>query len=281
MKFSKMHGAGNDYVYVDCVNGSLPEALRPAFSKKVSARSFGVGSDGLICICPSDIADFKMDMYNLDGSQGKMCGNGIRCVGKFVYDKGLTDKTQLRIETLSGIKTLWLNLGSNGTVDTVRVDMGRPNLLPSQLPMKAQGDSFVNKPIDIGADRYFITAVSVGNPHIITFVEDVESLDLPKLGPLFERHPMFPEGVNTEFIQVIDSEHLKMRVWERGSGETLACGTGATASVVAATLNGKVDSRSKVSLPGGDLFIEWDREEDRLYMTGPAVLVFDGELREL
>ncbi|MEM5767677.1 MAG: diaminopimelate epimerase [Bacillota bacterium] len=275
MKFTKMHGCGNDYVYLNCLTEDIAD--RPALAVRVSNRNFGVGSDGLICICPSETADFKMDMYNADGSQAQMCGNGIRCVGKYVYDKGLTDKARLTIETKAGLKTLDLNV-VDGRVESVRVDMGTPEFRPQFIPIAEHGKDFINRSVIVGSDEYFLTALSVGNPHAVLFVEDVDALDLKELGPRFENHPLFPERVNTEFVQVLDKSTLKMRVWERGSGETLACGTGATAAFVAAVLNGHTGDAASVQLLGGTLFIEWDREKNKLYMTGPAVTVFDGEL---
>ena len=275
MKFTKMQGCGNDYVYVNCFEEKISD--RPELSRFVSNRNFGIGSDGLICICPSETADFKMDMYNLDGSQAQMCGNGIRCVGKYVFDKGLTDKTTLSIETGAGIKNLELNV-EDGAVKTVRVFMGSPELRPQFIPLAEHGRDFINRSVIVGDEEYFVTAVSVGNPHAVLFVKDVDKIDLKTIGPKFENHPLFPERVNTEFVEVIDKNTLKMRVWERGSGETLACGTGATATLVAAALNGHTGNAATVKLLGGDLFIEWDRASNKLYMTGPAVTVFDGEL---
>lgn len=275
MKFAKMQGCGNDYVYVNCFEEEVPD--RPELSRIVSNRNFGIGSDGLICICPSDKADFKMDMYNADGSSAQMCGNGIRCIGKYVFEKGMTDKKTITVETLAGIKTLGLNV-EDGVVRTVRVDMGSPELRPQFIPVSEHGKDFINRSVIVGSEEFFVTAVSVGNPHAVVFVKDVDSLDLKTLGPKFENHPLFPERVNTEFVQVIDKNTLKMRVWERGSGETLACGTGATATLVASALNGLTGNSATIRLLGGELFIEWDREKNKLYMTGPAVLVFDGEL---
>ncbi len=275
MKITKMHGCGNDYVYVNCFSENIPN--RPEFSKFVSNRNFGVGSDGLICICPSKMADFKMDMYNADGSNAQMCGNGIRCVGKYVYEKGLTEKTKLKIETGSGIKTLDLNV-EDGIVKSVRVDMGSPEFRPQYIPIAEHGKSFVNRSVIVGDEEYYVTALSVGNPHAVVFVPNVDVLDLKTMGPKFENHPLFPERVNTEFVEVVDKDTIKMRVWERGSGETLACGTGATASVVASALNGHTGNSATVRLRGGELFVEWDRESNKLYLTGPAVIVFDGEL---
>lgn len=275
MKFTKMQGCGNDYVYVNCFEENISD--RPALAIRVSDRNFGVGSDGLICICPSETADFKMDMYNMDGSRAAMCGNGIRCVGKYVYDRGMTDKTKLTVETGSGIKTLRLNV-SEGRVESVRVDMGRPELRPRYIPLAEHGRSFINRPIVVGDAEYYATCLSVGNPHCVVFVEDTDSIDLEKLGQKFENHPLFPEKINTEFVQYMGRNDLKMRVWERGSGETRACGTGATAALAAAVLCGLTDDSATVHLLGGELLIEWDRAKNRLFMTGPAVTVFDGEL---
>jgi len=216
-------------------------------------------------------------MYNLDGSNAQMCGNGIRCVGKYVFDNGMTDKTTLTIETGAGIKTLQLNI-EDGKVKTVCVDMGSPELRPQYIPIAEHGKNFINRSVIVGTDEYFVTSLSVGNPHAVVFVPDVDKIDICVLGPKFENHPLFPERVNTEFVEVIDKNTLKMRVWERGSGETLACGTGATATLTAAVLCGHVENSAKIRLLGGELFIEWDRENNRLYMTGPAVTVFDGEL---
>ena len=275
MRFTKMQGCGNDYVYVNCFEEKIED--RPELSRLVSNRNFSVGSDGLICICPSEIADFKMDMYNADGSYSPMCGNGIRCVGKYVFDKGLTSKTKITVETGGSIKNLELNT-EDGLVTTVRVDMGSPELRPQFIPIAEHGRDFINRSVIVVDEEYFVTAVNVGNPHAVVFVEDVDALDVKSLGPRFENHPLFPERVNTEFVQVIDRSTLKMRVWERGSGETLACGTGATASLVAAALCGHTENSATLKLLGGELFIEWDRNANKLYMTGPAVTVFDGQL---
>lgn len=275
MKFTKLQGCGNDYVYVDCTKEMIEDI--PGTAIKVSDRHFGVGSDGLILIRPSDKADFMMDMYNNDGSRGKMCGNGIRCVAKFVYDKGLTDKTKLKIETLSGIKELDLTV-ENGEVTWVTVDMGAPITKPSLIPVRSDREILIQEPITVDGKEYKITCVSMGNPHAVVFVEDTDSLPLSGIGPGFEHHKMFPERVNTEFIQVLDRSHIKMRVWERGSGETLACGTGACASVIACILNGFTDNEVTVSLLGGDLKIRYDEKQNTVFMTGPAVKVFDGEI---
>ena len=277
MKFTKMHGCGNDYVYVNCFEENLPPEERPALSRKVSDRHFGVGGDGLICICPSDKADFAMDMYNADGSCAQMCGNGIRCVAKYVYERGMTDKTVIDVETGAGVKTLWLNV-ENGVVESVRVCMGQPEFKAEKIPVLTDGESFINQPMEVGGMQWNVTAVSVGNPHAVVFVDNVDWLDLPTIGPLFENCPLFPERINTEFVQVIDRTTLKMRVWERGSGETLACGTGSTAALAAAVVNGKCEPYAKLLLRGGELNIEWNRDENLIYMTGPAVTVFDGEL---
>lgn len=275
MKFTKMHGIGNDYIYVNCFQEKIEDPAE--LSKFVSDRHFGVGGDGLILISPSDKADFCMNMYNADGSQGEMCGNGIRCVGKYVYDYGLTDKTEVSVETLAGIKYLTLNV-KDGKVATVRVNMGSPILDPEQIPVVADKNPVVDEPITVMGKAWRMTCVSMGNPHAVVFVPETESLDLEKIGPQFENHERFPRRVNTEFVQVLDRHTANMRVWERGSGETLACGTGACATVVACVLNGKTDNKVLVHLLGGDLEIEWDRENNQIYMTGPAATVFDGEL---
>lgn len=274
MKFTKMEGCGNDYVYVDGFENRIekPEAL----AEKISDRHFGVGSDGLIIINPSEVADFKMSMYNADGSEGKMCGNGIRCVGKFVYDYGMTDKEEITVETLSGIKTLQLSV-EEGKVKTVRVNMGTPELEAKNVPVISSKEQVINEPISVFGKEYGITCVSMGNPHAVTFIEDTDSLDIEKIGPEFETNEIFPDRVNTEFIQVISRDTVKMRVWERGSGETFACGTGACASVVAGVLNDKTSNCVTVKLLGGDLLIEYNEEENTVYMTGPAKIVFTGE----
>lgn len=275
MKFTKMQGCGNDYVYVNCFEETIND--RPEMARIVSNRNFGIGSDGLICICPSEIADFKMDMYNMDGSYSPMCGNGIRCVGKYVYDRGMTDKTELKIESGGAIKTLRLNL-SGGKVESVRVDMGEPELRPQLIPIAEHGKNFINRSVIVVDEEYFVTALSVGNPHAVVFVDDADSVNVASLGPRFENHPLFPEKCNAEFVQVIDGKTLKMRVWERGSGETMACGTGASAALVASVLCGHTGNSVTVELLGGELFIEWDKSTNHVFMTGPAKTVFDGEL---
>lgn len=275
MKFTKMHGCGNDYVYVDCTKNLIDHI--PETAIKVSDRHFGIGSDGLILIKASEVADFTMDMYNNDGSRGKMCGNGIRCVAKYVYDNGLTNKNKIKIETLSGVKELDLTV-EEGKVTSVTVDMGTPITTPSLIPVRSEKAIILKEPINIDGQTYEITCVSMGNPHAVVFVPEVGKLPLDKIGPFFEHHEMFPERVNTEFIRVIDRNHIEMRVWERGSGETLACGTGACASVVACILNGLTENEVTVTLLGGELKIRYNKEKDTVLMTGPAEIVFEGEI---
>lgn len=278
MKFTKMQGLGNDYVYVNCLKEKIADP--PELARKISDRHFGVGSDGLIMINPSDKADFEMEMYNADGSRAEMCGNGIRCVAKYVYDYGLTDKTYISVETLAGIKYLDLTV-ENGKVSLVKVDMGQPILEPEKIPVAAKGSRVVDEPLLVDGKEYRMTCVSMGNPHAVIFVdEDVKNLPLEKIGPSFENHTCFPKRVNTEFVRVIDRHTAEMRVWERGSGETLACGTGTCAVAVACVLNGLTEDAITVHLLGGDLYIEWDREKNTVYMTGPAEAVFDGEWPE-
>ena len=275
MKFTKMQGLGNDYVYVNCFKEKIDNP--PELARRISDRHFGVGSDGLIMINPSDKADFEMEMYNADGSRGEMCGNGIRCVAKYVYDYGLTDKTHSSVETLGGIKYLDLTV-EEGKVKIVKVDMGKPELEPLKIPVKASGDKAVDEPILVGGKEYRMTCVSMGNPHAVIFIGcDVREFPLEEIGPKFENHERFPNRVNTEFVRVIDRRTAEMRVWERGSGETLACGTGACAVAVACALNGFTEDEVTVRLLGGDLQIRWDREKDTVFMTGPAEVVFDGE----
>lgn len=284
MKFTKMHGCGNDYVYVDCTKEVIPDIAATAV--RVSDRHFGIGSDGLILIKSSEVADFEMDMYNADGSRGKMCGNGIRCVAKYVYDHGLTNKMEITVDTQAGIKTLQLTV-CDGKVSKVRVDMGEPVLIPQEIPVKAsvlgladdRREAIVAQPFTVANSSYDITCVSMGNPHCITFIdENVRSFPLEAIGSLFEKHELFPEGVNTEFVNIIDKEHLRMRVWERGSGETLACGTGACAVAVASYLNGFTGRKVDVELMGGHLEIVYDAATNHVFMTGPATEVFSGEI---
>ncbi len=273
MKFTKMHGLGNDYVYVNCFEEKIynPQAV----ARFVSDRHFGIGSDGLIMINPSKTADFEMEMYNADGSRGEMCGNGIRCVAKYVYDYGLTDKTQISVETLGGIKYLDLTV-EDGKVSLVKVDMGKPELEADLIPIISEREQVIDEPIEVDGKEYHMTGVSMGNPHAVIYVDDVKGLDLEKIGPKFENHERFPKRINTEFVHCIDRQTVEMRVWERGSGETLACGTGACAVAVSSILNNLTDTQVTVKLLGGDLQIEWDREKDRVFMTGPATVVFDG-----
>ena len=275
VKFTKMQGCGNDYVYVDCTKDVIDNI--PETARRVSDRHFGIGSDGLILIRTSKQADFMMDMYNYDGSRAQMCGNGIRCVAKYVYDNKLTDKKHLQIETLSGIRDLDLTV-ADGKVTFVTVDMGKPVLKPSLIPVISDKEIVIKEPINVDNKIYEVTCVSMGNPHAVVFVDDTKNLPMETIGPLFEHHEMFPERVNTEFVHVADRSHIHMRVWERGAGETLACGTGACASVIACILNGFTDHEVMVSLLGGDLTIRYDEKLDRVFMTGPAVKVFDGEI---
>ncbi len=278
MRFSKMNGIGNDYVYVNCFEENITQPEK--ISVIVSDRRYGIGSDGLILIMPSETADFRMRMFNADGSEGMMCGNGIRCVGKYVYDHGLTDKTEITVETKSGIKYLKLFV-SGGKVDSVEVDMGKAILKPSDIPVISDLDIFVNQPETVDGTEYNITCVSMGNPHAVIFTGGVDELDLEKIGPPFENHKLFPDRINTEFVEVIDDRTLKMRVWERGSGETFACGTGACATVVAAVLNGicKRDEQVTVHLRGGDLSIVY-KTDGTVMMTGGATHVFDGVISD-
>ena len=275
MKFTKMQGIGNDYVYVNCLQETIENPSELA--KKISDRHYGVGSDGLIMINPSDKADFEMEMYNADGSRGEMCGNGIRCVAKYVYDYGLTDKTSISVETLAGIKYLDLTV-EDGKVVLVKVDMGKPMLRPEEVPAVSEKEEVIDEPITVDGQEYRMTCVSMGNPHAVVFIDqDVKEFPLETVGVKFENHERFPKRVNTEFVNVLDRHTAQMRVWERGSGETLACGTGACAVAVACALNGLTEDEVTVKLLGGDLQIKWDREKNTVYMTGPAEVVFDGE----
>ncbi len=278
MKFTKMHGCGNDYIYINGFAEQIAQDEKPALVQKISDRHFGIGGDGAIFINPSDEADFEMEMYNADGSRAEMCGNGIRCVAKYVYDNGLTDKTEISIVSCGQVKYLELFL-KDGQVDTVRVNMGAPEFRAAMIPVTAEKEdiSVINKPITVQGETYKMTCVSMGNPHAVVFVEDVEHLDIEKIGPYFETHERFPKRTNTEFVKVIDKNHVQMRVWERGTGETLACGTGCCAAAAACILNGLTFETVTVKLLGGELEITWDREADRIYMTGPATTVFTGE----
>ena len=276
MKFTKMHGIGNDYIYVNCFEEKVdnPEKV----SIYVSDRRKGIGSDGLVLIMPSDKADFRMRIFNADGSEAMMCGNATRCIGKYVYDKGLTDKTEITLETNSGIKYLTL-FPENGKVEFVEVDMGKAILTPKDIPVNSDKERFISEPVEVDGKEYKITCVSMGNPHAIVYMDDIKDLELEKIGPSFENHKLFPDRINTEFIEVIDSHTLNMRVWERGSGETFACGTGACASVVASVLNGYCnhDEEVTVHLRGGDLKITWN-SDGTVIMKGPAALICDGDV---
>ena len=277
MKFTKMHGCGNDYIYIDGAKEHIAQEEKPDFVRRVSDRHFGIGGDGVIFINPSDEADFEMEMYNADGSRAEMCGNGIRCVAKFVYDKGLTDKTDISVISCGKIKYLRLSLKDN-KVDTVRVNMGAPELIAAKVPVLCDKEQAVDEPITVQDTEYKMTCVSMGNPHAVVFKENVTDLEIEKIGPYFESHERFPKRTNTEFVKVIDRNTVQMRVWERGTGETLACGTGCCATVVACILNGLTDDTVTVKLLGGELEITWDREADLVYMTGPATTVFEGEI---
>ncbi len=303
MKFTKMHGCGNDYIYVNGFTEKVDGDKKPEVVRRLSHRQHGIGGDGLIFINPSQTADFEMEMYNADGTRAQMCGNGIRCVGKYVYDKGMTDKTHITVESGGQIKYLDLmteavpvmrkafdeEIKTGGTqkmpqsqseadIMYVRVNMGSPMLTPCQIPVIAEGKQVVNSPMIAGNREYDMTCVSMGNPHAVIFTKGVREIELDRIGPVFEYHERFPERVNTEFVEILDKEHCFLRVWERGAGETLACGTGACAAVVAAVLNHLTENRVWVTMPGGDLLIEWDRENDVVYMTGPAVTVFEGQV---
>lgn len=275
MRFTKMHGCGNDYVYVNCLEQKIENPEKVA--AYVSDRHFGIGSDGLILICPSEVADFRMAMYNADGSEGAMCGNGVRCIAKYVYDYGLTDQTSISIETKGGIKYLDLTV-EDGKVVLVRVNMGVPILTPEQIPVKLGNDRCIGEQIDVAGREYSVTCVSMGNPHAVIFVENTADFPLEEIGPKFEHHPVFPDRVNTEFVQVLNRKEVNMRVWERGSGETLACGTGTCATVVACVLNEKTEDEITVHLLGGDILVRYDRGNGVVWMTGPAEIVFEGEI---
>ena len=275
MKFTKMHGCGNDYVYVNLFEEHIDDPAE--MSIKVSDRHFGIGSDGLITIEPSDIADFRMRIYNADGSEAEMCGNGIRCVAKYVYDHKLTDKTEISVQTGAGVKILKLFVEGD-KVEQVTVDMGEPVLAPAEIPVVADGDRVVDEPIEVCGKEWRMTCVSMGNPHAVVFVDDVENFELEKYGPHFENHERFPKRTNTEFVHVVSRTEAYMRVWERGSAETWACGTGTCATVMACILNGKTDNKVLVHLIGGDLTIEYDEKTNHVFMTGPATEVFNGEV---
>ena len=280
MKFTKMHGCGNDYIYINGFTEKIAQEEKPRLVQKISDRHFGIGGDGAIFINPSDEADFEMEMYNADGSRAEMCGNGIRCVAKYVYDYGLTDKTDISVISCGKIKYLQLRI-KDGKVDTVRVNMGTPILRAEEIPVTSlpgrEKEQIVSEPILVQGKEYKMTCVSMGNPHAVIFMDDVTNLDIEKIGPDFENHVRFPNRINTEFVKVLDRQNVQMRVWERGTGETLACGTGCCATVAACVLNGLTDNTVTVKLLGGEIEITWDRKENLIYMTGPAATVFEGE----
>lgn len=277
MKFTKMHGCGNDYIYVDGAQEQVSKDRKPEIVRRLSDRHFGVGGDGVIFINPSREADFEMEMYNMDGSRAEMCGNGIRCVAKFVYDKGLTDKTSISVISCGKIKYLDLNI-EGGRVSTVKVNMGSPILKAADIPVLSEKEEVIGEQIEVDGRTYEMTCVSMGNPHAVIFMDEVSDLPLEKIGPSFENHKRCPNRINTEFVKILDDENVEMRVWERGTGETLACGTGACAVAVACVRNGLTKDGITVKLLGGSLQIKWDREADLIYMTGPAVTVFEGEI---
>lgn len=274
MKFTKMHGIGNDYLFVNCFEEMVADPERMAIV--MSRQHFGAGSDGLVLIEPADGADFGMRIFNSDGSEAEMCGNAIRCIGKYVYERGMTDKTELTIETKGGMKQLWLTV-ENGKVSRVKADMGTPELNPRLIPVDLPGELVLRHRLQILGQTWFITCVNMGNPHAVLFVRDPEVIDLPSIGPMIEHHPLFPRRTNVEFVRVIDRHILQMRVWERGAGETLACGTGACASLVAAVLAGLSDRTVQMKLSGGNLQLQWSAEDNHVYQTGPAAFVYDAE----
>lgn len=276
MKFTKMHGLGNDYIYVNCFTQKVTNPSETA--KFVSDRHFGIGSDGLVLIMPSETCDFRMRMFNSDGSEAEMCGNAIRCVGKYVYDNGMTKKSVIKVDTLAGIKILDMKVEDN-KVAMVKVDMGEPVLQPPKIPVNSEKELFLSQPVIIDDREFRVTCISMGNPHAVTYVDDVEKFPLEFIGPKMENHSLFPKRINAEFVQVIDRNTLKMRVWERGAGETLACGTGACAVLVSSVLNDISNRSVVVKLLGGDLIIEWNEKDNHVYMTGPATKVFDGEIQ--
>lgn len=283
MKFTKMEGCGNDYVYVNGFAEQVPASEKPEMVRRLSDRHFGIGGDGVIFINPSKEADFEMEMFNADGTRAEMCGNGIRCVAKFVYDKGLTDAERISVVSAGQIKYLDLTVegrtsSCRGSVTKVRVNMGSPILEPELVPVIAEGEQAVDEPIIVQGQEYRMTCVSMGNPHAVVFMKDVELLKIEQIGPLFENHERFPRRTNTEFVEILDRQNVFMRVWERGTGETLACGTGCCATAVACVLGGLTDDKITVKVLGGEIIVEWDRENNLIYMTGPATTVFEGEI---
>ncbi len=281
LKFTKMHGCGNDYVYVNGFSQHIDADNKPELVRRLSDRHFGIGGDGVIFINPGKKAAFEMEMYNADGTRAQMCGNGIRCVAKYVYDYGLTDKTSITVESFGAVKYLDLTLGTDGTVSTVRVNMGAPILTASEVPVLSDNEQVVDEEITVNGQTYRMTCVSMGNPHAVVFVDDIDDMkkfEIEKIGPYFENHERFPERINTEFVKVIDKNTVQMRVWERGTGETLACGTGCCATTAACVLNGRTDTKVNVKVLGGEILCEWDREENLVYMTGAAAAVFEGSV---
>mgnify|MGYP002627307935 CR=1 FL=1 len=280
MRFTKMQGCGNDYIYIDGAKEKIASDKKPELVKNLSDRHFGIGGDGVIFINPSKEADFEMEMYNADGSRAEMCGNGIRCVAKYVYDKGLTDRKEISVVSAGKIKYLVLDVSGEGRgeVKSVRVNMGSPVFVPGLIPVVAEGEQVVDEPIIVQGEEYRMTCVSMGNPHAVIFMKGVRDLEIEKIGPFFENHERFPRRTNTEFVEVLDRKNVFMRVWERGTGETLACGTGACAVAAACVLNGLTEEEITVKLSGGELKIEWNREENVIYMTGPAEISFEGEI---
>ena len=277
MKFAKMQGCGNDYVYINGFEEKIDVEKKPELVRKLSERHFGIGSDGVIFINPSKIADFEMEMYNADGSRSEMCGNGIRCVAKYVYDKKMVSQAEFTIESFGKIKYITI-IEENGKAKLIKVGMGTPELKTEKIPAIYDADEIIAKPIEADGQVWEGTCVSMGNPHVVFFVDEVKNMDLESIGPKFENHPMFPNRTNVEFVKVIDKETVEMRVWERGTGETLACGTGCCATAVACILNGKTENKVLVKVLGGEIYVEWDRETNEIYMTGPGEFVFEGEI---
>lgn len=289
MKFTKMHGCGNDYIYVNGFTEHIDADRKPELVRRLSDRHFGIGGDGVIFINPGKNAAFEMEMYNADGTRAQMCGNGIRCVAKYVYDYGLTDQTHITIESFGKVKYLELTPGSDNKVATVKVNMGAPVLKAAEIPVLSENERVVGEEIEVNGKIYKMTCVSMGNPHAVVFIDDmigqgdikdvdIKNFDIKAIGPHFENHPRFPERTNTEFVRIVDRNNVQMRVWERGTGETLACGTGCCATTVACVLNGLTDTKVRVKVLGGEILCEWDRQDDVVYMTGPASVVFDGEV---
>ncbi|MBR3808445.1 MAG: diaminopimelate epimerase [Lachnospiraceae bacterium] len=277
MKFTKMQGCGNDYVYINGFEEKIEQEKKPDLVRYLSERHFGIGSDGVIFINPSEIADFEMEMYNADGSRSEMCGNGIRCVAKYVFDKKMVDRNEFTIESFGKIKDITI-IEEAGAAKLIKVGMGSPQLRTEEIPAVYDADTIIAKPIDVDGTIWEGTCVSMGNPHVVLFVDDVKTLDLEAIGPKFENHPMFPNRTNTEFVKVIDENTVEMRVWERGTGETLACGTGCCATAVACVLNNKTKDKVLVKVLGGEILVEWDKENNEVYMTGPGEFVFEGEI---